>query len=91
MKTTLDLDRLARELGMSAEDAEWIEAANTAADERQAKYRGILSAGREPTLTTREKILALATWAEAQKWRNATDLYAYTKANVSKWTVQAVM
>jgi hypothetical protein len=67
----------APELDLSPEDLEWIEAAVAAQDERQAKRRAILSAGREPTLTTREKILALMAWAEAQKWRNATDYYAY--------------
>jgi hypothetical protein len=33
---------------------------------------------REPVLTqTRKSVIALAAWAETQKWRNATDLYAY--------------
>jgi hypothetical protein len=59
------------------EDREWLEATIAAAQERRAKARVIREAGRTPRLTTRETVIALASWAEGQKWRNATDFYAY--------------
>ena len=96
--TEIDLDKLARQLGVEPpplplsdkgqeaaaalldlddEDREWYEATIKAGDERQARVRAFREASRAPTLTTRQMVIALASWAEGQKWRNATDFYAY--------------
>jgi DNA-binding MarR family transcriptional regulator len=80
--TTFDYDEIARSWGRDDEEVEWIKAAIAKGEEGKARRRTFDEAaarlkGRTPKRTTRQTVVALASWAEGQKWRNARDLFAY--------------